>query len=205
MHGRTTSPRSRIDCEAQQAWRDFLKPHAPSSRRIAASLLVSIAAFKPLIHSIDGRIRDFSYRGFAEEGSGIMRSSWPRSPKGLKTVSPCPIGCGECFHMRENALVERSGYQQTLRKLSEKAIPKAFSGLTRPPRVCRMSCLLIHRYMTLKYRGVAQPGSALAWGARGQQFESARPDQFLDRLRSTPEHSLDESVSPRRPLQRFRE
>ena len=30
----------------------------------------------------------------------------------------------------------------------------------------------------LKYRGVAQPGSALAWGARGQQFESARPDQY---------------------------
>jgi hypothetical protein len=29
-------------------------------------------------------------------------------------------------------------------------------------------------------RGVAQPGSALAWGARGQQFESARPDQFFD-------------------------
>jgi hypothetical protein len=27
-------------------------------------------------------------------------------------------------------------------------------------------------------RGVAQPGSALAWGARGQQFESARPDQL---------------------------
>ncbi len=26
-------------------------------------------------------------------------------------------------------------------------------------------------------RGVAQPGSALAWGARGRQFESGRPDQ----------------------------
>src|SRR6202795_1429515 len=28
-------------------------------------------------------------------------------------------------------------------------------------------------------RGVAQPGSALAWGARGRKFESCRPDQFL--------------------------
>ena len=27
------------------------------------------------------------------------------------------------------------------------------------------------------YRGVAQPGSALAWGARGREFESRRPDQ----------------------------
>ncbi len=26
-------------------------------------------------------------------------------------------------------------------------------------------------------RGVAQPGSALAWGARGRKFESSRPDQ----------------------------
>src|SRR5690606_7102427 len=27
-------------------------------------------------------------------------------------------------------------------------------------------------------RGVAQPGSALAWGARGRVFESLRPDQI---------------------------
>jgi hypothetical protein len=27
------------------------------------------------------------------------------------------------------------------------------------------------------YRDVAQPGSALAWGARGRQFKSGRPDQ----------------------------
>ena len=27
-------------------------------------------------------------------------------------------------------------------------------------------------------RGVAQPGSALAWGVRGRMFESSRPDQF---------------------------
>ena len=28
-------------------------------------------------------------------------------------------------------------------------------------------------------RGVAQPGSALAWGARGREFESRRPDQLF--------------------------
>ena len=27
-------------------------------------------------------------------------------------------------------------------------------------------------------RGVAQPGSALAWGARGRRFKSSRPDQY---------------------------
>ncbi|MEN9526963.1 MAG: hypothetical protein RLY56_914, partial [Pseudomonadota bacterium] len=27
-------------------------------------------------------------------------------------------------------------------------------------------------------RDVAQPGSALAWGARGPEFKSRRPDQF---------------------------
>src|SRR5256714_4648670 len=31
----------------------------------------------------------------------------------------------------------------------------------------------------LSRRDVAQPGRALAWGARGRQFKSARPDQFL--------------------------
>ena len=31
----------------------------------------------------------------------------------------------------------------------------------------------------LTFRGVAQPGSALALGARGPRFESARPDQDL--------------------------
>ena len=30
-------------------------------------------------------------------------------------------------------------------------------------------------------RGVAQPGSALAWGARGREFESRRPDQLNNR------------------------
>jgi hypothetical protein len=28
-------------------------------------------------------------------------------------------------------------------------------------------------------RGVAQPGSVLAWGASGRPFKSARPDQSL--------------------------
>jgi hypothetical protein len=31
-------------------------------------------------------------------------------------------------------------------------------------------------------RGVAQPGSVLAWGARGRKFESSRPDQLNQRL-----------------------
>src|SRR5579883_2871224 len=30
-------------------------------------------------------------------------------------------------------------------------------------------------------RDVAQPGRALAWGARGRQFKSARPDQIICR------------------------
>ena len=28
-------------------------------------------------------------------------------------------------------------------------------------------------------RGVAQPGSARAWGARGRRFKSSRPDQII--------------------------
>ena len=45
------------------------------------------------------------------------------------------------------------------------------------------SCLLRSIQVQFKccynidFRGVAQPGSALAWGARGRVFESHRPDQ----------------------------
>ncbi len=31
----------------------------------------------------------------------------------------------------------------------------------------------------LSHRDVAQPGSALAWGARGREFESRHPDQSV--------------------------
>ena len=35
------------------------------------------------------------------------------------------------------------------------------------------------------FRDVAQPGSVLAWGARGRKFKSCHPDQLnLDLLRS---------------------
>ena len=34
-------------------------------------------------------------------------------------------------------------------------------------------------YHSVLGRGVAQPGSALAWGARGRKFESCRPDQLF--------------------------
>src|SRR5690349_13465092 len=41
-------------------------------------------------------------------------------------------------------------------------------------------------------RDVAQPGSALAWGARGPEFKSRRPDQSLYSLRIPPlKHELD--------------
>ncbi len=51
-------------------------------------------------------------------------------------------------------------------------------------------------------RGVAQPGSVLAWGARGREFKSHRPDQFIfiftlkifqkfSRLKLTQRHKID--------------
>ncbi len=33
-------------------------------------------------------------------------------------------------------------------------------------------------FVAIEYRGVAQPGSAPAWGAGGRRFKSSRPDQF---------------------------
>lgn len=55
----------------------------------------------------------------------------------------------------------------------------------------------------LSSRDVAQPGRALAWGARGRQFKSARPDQFYcfrflrSRFRPTrkhPSHRTDQAA-----------
>ena len=34
----------------------------------------------------------------------------------------------------------------------------------------------------IDFRDVAQPGSALAWGASGRWFESSRPDQFFRKI-----------------------
>ena len=37
-----------------------------------------------------------------------------------------------------------------------------------------------------KRRGVAQPGSVLAWGASGRPFKSARPDQIYNQTAHNP-------------------
>ena len=34
-------------------------------------------------------------------------------------------------------------------------------------------------FAIIKNRGVAQPGSVLAWGASGRRFKSSRPDQSV--------------------------
>src|ERR1700732_1089505 len=56
--------------------------------------------------------------------------------------------------------------------------------------------LPLERQLVSFRRDVAQPGRALAWGARGRQFKSARPDQsfvslpfYLRRLRNGRTHS----------------
>ena len=50
-------------------------------------------------------------------------------------------------------------------------ISGARNRLTDAGATCRRRCY------TFVSRGVAQPGSVLAWGARGRVFESLRPDQ----------------------------
>src|SRR6516225_7750125 len=49
-------------------------------------------------------------------------------------------------------------------------------------RCRRDSSRLLKNLTRYLYRGVAQPGSALALGARGPRFESGRPDQHLKGL-----------------------
>ena len=42
--------------------------------------------------------------------------------------------------------------------------------------------LLVYTEVDPPCRDVAQPGRALAWGARGRQFKSARPDHLNQSL-----------------------
>ena len=46
----------------------------------------------------------------------------------------------------------------------------------------RYNAHLVTRSKVTTVRGVAQPGSVLAWGARGRVFESHRPDQQINEL-----------------------
>ncbi len=41
----------------------------------------------------------------------------------------------------------------------------------------KMFFLYLCHPLIFQFRDVAQPGSALAWGARGRKFESCRPDK----------------------------
>ena len=45
-----------------------------------------------------------------------------------------------------------------------------------------LSCLLLLLYLPLRPRGVAQPGSVLAWGASGREFKSRHPDRISKRI-----------------------
>src|SRR5688572_16656452 len=55
-------------------------------------------------------------------------------------------------------------------------------------------------------RDVAQPGSALAWGARGPEFKSRRPDQFFSSPANPPwpgagnTHAFGQRQSKCRPV-----
>lgn len=55
-----------MDPKVKQSWEEFLNPDVTRPRLIAASLY--IAAFEALKDSIVGRIRDFFWVGFDEEG-----------------------------------------------------------------------------------------------------------------------------------------
>lgn len=46
--------------------------------------------------------------------------------------------------------------------------------------IVAIGCLNILSFALQNLRGVAQPGSALVWGASGRRFKSGRPDQILD-------------------------
>jgi hypothetical protein len=82
-------------------------------------------------------------------------------------------GCGRA----ENGADVREGHQWS----SESGGPQSFRAGVKFRSKTPSAALAAEPFR----RDVAQPGRALAWGARGRQFKSARPDQFsLGRWRS---------------------
>jgi hypothetical protein len=99
-------------------------------------------------------------------------AEWSRELKN----QPC-TDCGGVFHYAAMEWDHRPGEE----KVAEVSLLVLKSGSRR--RIleeiakCDLVCANCHAVRTFeRIRGVAQPGRALALGARGRQFESARPD-----------------------------
>ncbi len=58
--------------------------------------------------------------------------------------------------------------------LAESSSCKSFS-IEKGSKPCHFR---LHQLLSATNRGVAQPGSVLAWGASGRRFKSFRPDQY---------------------------
>ena len=69
----------------------------------------------------------------------------------------------ECLHLLSEATGGLTAFGETINQMLECGANPICSGFLQIP----------------SRRDVAQPGRALAWGARGRQFKSARPDHLL--------------------------
>ena len=122
------------------------------------------------------RIRDLLYeQGFTISGARNR----------LAELGPGAIRALEDEQDLDEALAEAAAAARALGRAADPAATACraagdpgLAGLIKKNRPKRWTLSRNSSYnFFLSSRGVAQPGSALAWGARGREFESRRPDQ----------------------------
>ena len=123
------------------------------------------------------RIRDLLYeQGFTINGA---RNRLSDSVSVAANCRPISTPLDESHNLDEIQTMSRPACRHTAwpehRALDCRRIRIELLALRSPvdPREARRPAAILRSLR----RGVAQPGSALAWGARGREFESRHPDQ----------------------------
>ncbi len=136
---------------------------------------------------------------------GPFPTAWARA---CQMEGLCGIVLGDLRHTVARNLVRTGVPEQAAKSAAHTAACTYVTisrGRTRPPRWCPCQArrprlrrrtrtefgpesfeggpvAIPRRCLNYQSRGVAQPGSALAWGARGPRFKSGRPDHLYPLL-----------------------
>jgi hypothetical protein len=112
------------------------------------------------------------------------RESWPERYDRTKPLLGC--GCSLNAHGRGRRVGTRDGNPSPMRRINRSTLSDLHPQEQRTGSRLMLFCPARPR----ECRGVAQPGSALALGARGPRFESGRPDHKAPFVNSVEPHRL---------------
>ena len=92
-----------------------------------------------------------------------------------QTVGRCDAEDSWSRYLSIEGIYKRYEFNASIEpKILDRAVKKKLRGIVRGFELFGV----FSRPSERGFRDVAQPGSALAWGARGRWFESSRPDNY---------------------------